>query len=138
MPVKRDLDQYECRHGLGYTSIMAERNGIRAIQLAFVPLAFDGEVHQAKLLNTSAQAKKIKLFPFVKFCFRNAYNDMTNFQRNLNTGEVEVQGSVIYHTTEYRELRNHYAFFSANHPLAGFDTDREAFLGSITDWISPR
>lgn len=82
----------------------------RATQLAFVPLSFDGEVHQVKLQNTSLQTKKIKLFSFVEFCLWNAYDDMTNYQRNLNTGEVEIQDSVIYHKTEYRERRNHYAF----------------------------
>ncbi|WP_068501661.1 GH36-type glycosyl hydrolase domain-containing protein [Paenibacillus kribbensis] len=138
MPVKRKLDQYECRHGLGYTSIMGERNGIRATQLAFVPLSFDGEVHQVKLRNTSPQTKRIKLFSFVEFCLWNAYDDMTNFQRNLSTGEVEVQDSVIYHKTEYRERRNHYAFFSANRPLAGFDTDREAFLGLYNGLDQPQ
>jgi cellobiose phosphorylase len=138
MPVKRKLDQYECRHGLGYTSIMGERNGIRATQLAFVPLSFDGEVHQVKLRNTSPQTKRIKLFSFVEFCLWNAYDDMTNFQRNLSTGEVEIQDSVIYHKTEYRERRNHYAFFSANCPLAGFDTDREAFLGLYNGLDQPQ
>ncbi|MBO3287483.1 glycosyl transferase [Paenibacillus sp. FSL M8-0228] len=138
MPVKRELEQYECRHGLGYTSIMGERNGIRATQLAFVPLSFDGEVHQVKLQNTSLQTKKIKLFSFVEFCLWNAYDDMTNYQRNLNTGEVEIQDSVIYHKTEYRERRNHYAFFSANRPLAGYDTDREAFLGLYNGLDQPQ
>lgn len=138
MPVKRELEQYECRHGLGYTSIMGERSGIRATQLAFVPLSFDGEVHQVKFQNTSLQTKKIKLFSFVEFCLWNAYDDMTNYQRNLNTGEVEIQDSVIYHKTEYRERRNHYAFFSANRPLAGYDTDREAFLGLYNGLDQPQ
>jgi cellobiose phosphorylase len=42
---------------------------------------------------------------------------------------VEVEGSTIYHKTEYRERRNHYAFYSVNCPIDGFDTRREAFLG---------
>ncbi|GIP29827.1 glycosyl transferase [Paenibacillus sp. J23TS9] len=138
MPVKKDLDFYECRHGLGYTRITGERNGIRAEQLAFVPLEYNGEVHQLTLTNTSAAPKKVKLFSFIEFCLWNAYDDMTNFQRNLSTGEVEVKGSVIYHKTEYRERRNHYAFFSVNRELDGFDTDRESFLGPYNGLEAPQ
>jgi len=131
MPMKKELDFYECRHGLGYTKLISERNGIRACELMFVPLNYDGEIKKLTITNTSKEKKNIKLFSFVEFCFWNAYDDMTNFQRNYNIGEVEVEGSVIYHKTEYRERRNHYSFYSVNTHIDGFDTDRDTFLGSI-------
>jgi len=138
MPVKRDLSFYECRHGLGYTSITGERGGVRVNQLAFVPLNYNGEVYKVTVSNTSEQTKNVKLFSFMEFCLWNAYDDMTNFQRNLNIGEVEVKGSVIYHKTEYRERRNHYAFYSVNQEIAGFDTDRESFLGLYNGLDQPQ
>ncbi len=137
MPVKRDLDFYECRHGLGYTSITGSRSGIRVNQLAFVPLGFDGEVHRVSVKNESRHDKSIKLFSFVEFALWEANDDMTNFQRNFSTGEVEVKDSAIYHKTEYRERRNHYAFFSVNRVIAGFDTDRETFLGLYNNFDNP-
>ncbi|MDT8718390.1 glycosyl transferase [Clostridium sp. 19966] len=138
MPVKKDLDFYECRHGIGYTSITGERNGIVANELLFVPLHFNGEVHKVTLKNTTDGDKSIKLFSFVEFCLWNAQDDMSNFQRNFSTGEVEVQGSVIYHKTEYRERRNHYAFYSVNTEIDGFDTDRESFLGLYNNFDCPQ
>ncbi|HEX7057733.1 MAG TPA: glycosyl hydrolase family 65 protein [Bacilli bacterium] len=138
MPVKRELDFYECRHGLGYTAITSERGGIRVRQLAFIPLRTNAEVYQVKVRNTSNAAKKVKLFSFIEFCLWNAYDDMTNFQRNLSTGEVEIKDSVIYHKTEYRERRNHYAFYSVNAPIGGYDTDREAFLGLYNGLDNPQ
>ncbi|MHA7966173.1 GH36-type glycosyl hydrolase domain-containing protein [Paenibacillus sp. CAU 1782] len=137
MPVKRELDFYECRHGLGYTAITGERNGLRVKQLQFVPLGFTGEVHQLTISNVSDAPKEAKLFSFVEFCLWNANDDMTNFQRNLSTGEVEVKGSVIYHKTEYRERRDHYSFFSVNTELDGFDTDRDSFLGAYNGLDTP-
>ncbi|WP_040952586.1 GH36-type glycosyl hydrolase domain-containing protein [Gorillibacterium massiliense] len=137
-PVKRDLDFYECRHGLGYSSITGERNGVRVNQLAFVPLKYNGEVHKLTVSNTSNDIKKVTLFSFVEFCLWNAQDDMTNFQRNFSTGEVEIKGSVIYHKTEYRERRDHYAFFSVNHPIDGFDSDRETFTGLYNGFDSPQ
>lgn len=138
MPVKRDLAFYECRHGLGYTQITGERGGVRVTDLAFVPLGTNAEVHRVKVKNTSDGPKHIRLFSFIEFCLWNAYDDMTNFQRNLSTGEVEVKGSVIYHKTEYRERRNHYAFYSVNAEIAGFDTDRESFLGLYNGLDHPK
>jgi len=138
MPVKRELDFYECRHGLGYTSITGERGGIRVNQFAFVPLGTNAEVYQVKVSNTTSAVKNVKLFSFIEFCLWNAQDDSTNFQRNLSIGEVEVHGSTIYHKTEYRERRDHYAFYSVNAPIDGFDTDRETFLGMFNGLDHPQ
>jgi cellobiose phosphorylase len=137
MPVKRTLDSFECRHGLGYTRITGSRGGVEAEVLYFVPSGETCEIHQVTLRNRSSQKKKLKLFSFVEFCLWNAHDDQTNFQRNFSTGEVEVAGSTIYHKTEYRERRDHYAFYHVNQKLAGFDTDRESFLGLYNGFSEP-
>lgn len=137
-PVKKDLSFYECRHGLGYTQITGERNGIKVSQLAFVPLGFNGEVNRITVKNTSDKNKEISLFSFVEFCLWDANDDSTNFQRNFSTGEVEIDGSVIYHKTEYRERRNHYAFYSVNEKIDGFDTDRDSFIGLYDGFEAPQ
>ncbi len=136
-PVKRSLDRYECRHGLGYTVLTGARNGIEAEVLSLVPLHFQGEVQRVRLRNLSTEPKHFQLFSFVEWCLWNALDDMTNFQRNLSTGEVEIDGAALYHKTEYRERRNHYAFYWVNTPPAGFDTDRERFLGMYNGFEAP-
>ncbi len=136
-PVKADLQNYSCRHGLSYTKISGERNGIKAEALYFIPLGTWAEVQKVTLTNTSKAAKKIKLFSFVEWCLWNAEDDMANFQRNFSTGEVEIQDSVIYHKTEFKERRNHYAFYSVNAPIQGFDTDRETFIGLYNSFDRP-
>ncbi|NLK22098.1 MAG: glycosyl transferase [Epulopiscium sp.] len=138
MPVKKDLDFYECRHGLGYTSLTGERKGIRLNVTSFVPLKYNGEVHKVTIRNNSDKNKNISLFSFVEFCLWDAYDDMTNYQRNLNTGEVEIEGSAIYHKTEYRERRNHYAFYWVNSEIDGYDTDRDSFLGAYNNLDTPQ
>jgi cellobiose phosphorylase len=138
MPVKRALDFYECRHGLGYTHIAGERGQVRVQTTYFVPLGHAAEVHHVTVKNTGKTPKSIKVFSYVEFCLWNAYDDMTNFQRNFSTGEVEVDGSTIYHKTEYRERRNHFAFYHLNAKVSGFDTDRESFLGLYNGMHEPR
>lgn len=137
LPVKNELAKYECRHGLGYTRLYGERNGIGAEVLFLVPLHADCEIHKVRLVNHSETRRDVVLFSFVEFCLWNALDDMTNFQRNFSTGEVEIEGSTIYHKTEYRERRNHFAFYHANTPIAGYDTDRESFLGMYNGFASP-
>jgi cellobiose phosphorylase len=134
LPVKADLDFFEARHGLGYTRITGERGGTRVETLVFVPLGEDAEVQKVTVTNTSAQAKTVTLFTFVEFCLWNAQDDQTNYQRNLSIGEVEVEqdgpyGSAVYHRTEYRERRDHYAVFGVSARADGFDTDRDTFVG---------
>lgn len=136
-PVKSELDAYECRHGLGYSVITSKKNELKAEQLSFVPLKTNCEVHQLSLTNESSEKKSIDLFSYIEFCLWDAYDDMTNFQRNFNTGEVEVEGSAIYHKTEYRERRDHFAFYSVNQDIAGYDTNREDFIGLYNDVSMP-
>ncbi len=137
-PFKTPLDFYECRHGMGYTKITGEKNGLRADLLFFVPVGYRCEVQRLRLTNRTGKQKTFKLFSFTEWCLWNAGTDMENFQRNLSTGEVEVQGSVIYHKTEYRERRDHYAFYGVNASVDGFDTDRESFLGMYNGFDAPQ
>lgn len=129
-PTKTDLDAYECRHGIGYSRFTASKNGVEAGLLTFVPMNDSCEISRLTLTNRCASPKELTLFSYVEWCLWNADDDMKNFQRNLSIGEVEVIGSTIYHKTEYRERRNHYAIYSVNAKTDGFDTSRDAFIGA--------
>ncbi|MBO0694253.1 MAG: hypothetical protein J2P58_15215, partial [Acidimicrobiaceae bacterium] len=136
-PTRTDLDSYECRHGLSYTTITSARRGLEAEILYFVPPGETLEVWRLRLTNLRDERRAISVFSSVEFCLWDAVDDATNFQRNLSTGEVEVEDGVIYHTTEYRERRNHFAYFACSEGPAGFDTQREAFLGPYRGWDRP-
>ncbi len=136
-PVKTELDNYECRHGLGYTKIKGQLNQLHANLIFFVPPGDNVEIQQLTLENSGKEKKKFKLFSFIEWNLWNALDDMTNFQRNFNTGEVEIKDSTLYHKTEYRERRNHFAFYHVNSPIDGFETDRDAFLGEYFGFDRP-
>ena len=137
-PCKTPLDFYECRHGMGYTRITGRKNDVEASVLFFVPLKTWAEVQKLTLKNLSGEVKHLKLFSLEEWCLWNAATDMENFQRNFSTGEVEIEGSTIYHKTEYRERRNHYAFYHVNAEIQGFDTDRESFVGLYNGFDAPQ
>lgn len=137
-PVKTELDSYKCRHGMGYSRFIASKNGIYADLTAFVPLHESCEINRLVLTNKNDTEESLDLTSYVEFCFWNAVDDSTNFQRNLSLGEVEICGSEIYHKTEYRERRNHFAYYTVNAPINGFDTSRDDFLGTYGSIEHPK
>ena len=139
MPAKTELDSYECRHGMGYSVFKGSKNGLTAELTDFVPMGSTCEINKLTLKNTTTDTKEFSVFSYVEFCLWNAMDDMTNFQRNFSTGEVEIHadGSQLFHKTEYRERRNHYAVYAVNAPVAGFDTDRDSFLGAYGENSAP-
>lgn len=137
MPTRHAAEDYLCRHGLGYTCIGSAYQGIHAEVRYFVPLGQSLEIWDLVVHNQSKKQRQVSTFSSVEFCLWDALDDATNYQRNLNIGEVEVDGSTIYHKTEYRERRDHFAFFACSESLSGFDTQREAFLGHCRGWENP-
>ncbi|MBI3748219.1 MAG: hypothetical protein HY262_05180 [Chloroflexi bacterium] len=136
-PTLGDLEDYSCRHGMGYTIIASRHEGIRAEITYFVPPGQTLEVWRARVTNARREPARLSLFGTVEFCLWDAQDDATNFQRNYSIGEVEVEDGVIYHTTEYRERRDHFAYFACSDRSAGFDTSRDAFLGPYRGWDRP-
>ncbi|KFI91844.1 cellobiose-phosphorylase [Bifidobacterium saguini DSM 23967] len=142
LPAKTPLDSYQCRHGIGYTVFEAAKSGIKTTLTAFVPLHTNAEINRFDVTNTTDSAKTVDVTGAVEWCLWNAVDDSTNFQRNLSTGEVEIEqredATLLYHKTEFKERRNHYAFWSVNTPAIGFDTDRATFLGQFNGWDTPQ
>jgi cellobiose phosphorylase len=136
-PVRRQLAEYECRHGLGYTIIRSRFADIEAQIRYFVPLGENLEIWELTVTNHRDRAANLSAFSAIEFCLWDAWDDATNFQRNLSIGQVEVVDEVIYHKTEYRERRNHFAYFACSEKIVGFETQREAFLGAYRGWDAP-
>jgi cellobiose phosphorylase len=136
-PTQHNAEHYSCRHGLGYSIIGSTYHRIAAETLYMVPLGENLEVWHVKITNLRRRTARLSLFSCVEFALWDAQDDGTNFQRNLSTGEVEVERGVIYHKTEYRERRNHFAYFACSGPVSGYDTQRESFLGQGRGWSAP-
>jgi cellobiose phosphorylase len=137
LPCKTPLDDYRCRHGLGYTVFEGTKDDISASLTITVPPGDACELHMVTLKNMSDQQRSLQFYTAVEWCLWDAVDDAQNYQRNLSIGEVEITPSVIYHTSEYRERRNHYAFYGTAAHTHGFDTDRDTFTGRFGGWEQP-
>jgi cellobiose phosphorylase len=136
-PTRHEAEDYRCRHGMGYSIIGSTFKRIKAETIYFVPLGENLEIWRCSITNQRRKSVRLSLFSSVEFCLWDAQDDATNFQRNFSTGEVEIDDGVIYHKTEYRERRNHFAYFACSSKLAGFDTQRASFLGPYHGWDAP-
>jgi cellobiose phosphorylase len=136
-PTQNNLENYTCRHGMGYTIIGSTYAGIHAETCYFVPLGQNLEIWQLTLTNQRLTPVDLSVFSCIEFALWDGLDDQTNFQRNFNIGEVEIEDEVIYHKSEYRERRDHFAYFACSEPLAGYDTQRETFLGPYRGWDRP-
>jgi cellobiose phosphorylase len=136
-PTRHDLEDYTCRHGMGYTLIGSRYSGIAAHTNYFVPLDENLEIWQLTITNQRSKRASLSVFSSVEFCLWDAQDDATNFQRNFSIGQVEVEDGVIYHKTEYRERRDHFAYFACSGKVETFDTQREVFVGPYRDWERP-
>ncbi len=137
-PVQKELDHYSCRQGQGYSIIASDYQGVQVETCYFVPLGENMEVWKTRVTNLRSATAVLDLFAGVEFCLWDAWDDSTNFQRNFSTGEVEVEPGIIYHKTEYRERRNHFAYFACSEQTSGFDTQRDTFLGDCRGWDRPQ
>lgn len=137
MPTKTELDSYECRHGLGYTTFYSSKDDVSASLITFVPINDNCEVTRLTIKNNSSEIKELKIYSVIEWCLWNAVDDSTNFQRNYNIGEVEIENNTIYHKTEYRERRDHYAFYHVNSDISGYETDLDTFVGPYNGWEKP-
>jgi cellobiose phosphorylase len=136
-PTRHKLENYSCRHGMGYSIIGSTYKGIEAHTKYFVPMDENLEIWQLTVTNRRPTRAALSVFSSIEFCLWDAQDDSTNFQRNFSIGQVEIDDGVIYHKTEYRERRDHFAYFACSSELAGFDTQREAFLGPYRGWDNP-
>ena len=138
LPTRTELDRYECRHGMGYTRFVSAKDGLEADLTVFVPVGEACELHDLVLTNETSEVKSVHVWGCMEWCLWNASDDAQNYQRNLNIAESEVEDGIIYHKTEYRERRDHYAYYGVNVPTAGWDTDRNTFLGHMGEWRDPQ
>ncbi|XHR28147.1 MAG: GH36-type glycosyl hydrolase domain-containing protein [Chthoniobacteraceae bacterium] len=138
-PTRTALDRYECRHGMGYSVITGEKNGLEVSVRYFIPVGEKAEVWDVRVRNLGAAEKSVSLWGFVEWCLWDAMDDQSNFQRNFSTGQVEVEANTVFHVTEYRERRDHFAYFSLfGAQASGFEVSRDRFVGVHEGLDAPR
>ena len=131
----RELESYECRHGAAYTRIRSRYQAIAAELLYFVPPGASCEVWQLTVKNLGSQPRRLRSFSYAEFGYFDALTDMTNLDWAAHIVHSRVEEGVVYTSTQFRPET---IFFAASRPPAGFDTDREVFIGRARDLSNPQ
>jgi cellobiose phosphorylase len=133
------LSSYECRHGAGYTKIASTCGGISASLLYFVPPApadetCPCELWVLKVKNLGKKARKLRSFSYVELSFRDTMADQLNLDWCQHILEARVRDGIITSTTRFAPTTN---YFASSAKPAGFETDREIFVGRWRDLSNP-
>ncbi len=142
-PTPKELDFYECRHGMGYTSITTERRGLRGELTYFVPQDDDLEIWLIKLENRTQHTRKLDLFSYVELCLGHALVDLINQpnDQHFNIVSFDEDDSTIYATKNYWVMQRKVSveqpnqgwdrsvFFTTSLPVVGWDGSKDAFIG---------
>ena len=139
LPVKRELDSFEARHGLGYTRITGARGGItRRDACSSSRWARPPRSTKVTLTNTSDRRRELDAVLLRRVLPVERPGRLDQLPAQLFApAKWRSRARAIYHKTEYRERRDHYAVYAVNAPIAGFDTDRETFLGLYNGFGEP-
>jgi cellobiose phosphorylase len=134
-PVQRKLDSYSCRHGMGYTTLTGEYNGIIGEVTYFVPDDKNFEIWHLKLSNMRSVAKKLQIFAYSEFCFWDAILDQQNvdWAQQINQGRYE-DGIITYYP---HHINDNAAFFATGETVSSFDTNLETFIGRYRSESNP-
>ena len=135
-PCKTDVKNYSCTHGLGYSIITSECDGVVATARVFVNNSDPAEIWTITLENKSADAKSLKLFSFAEFQLEGyqRYSDYNSYVYGEKDGNV-----IMCHNDAMEKPHNWFnGFMATDTDPDGFDTSKRAFLGVYGDIRMPK
>ncbi len=151
-PVGKSLEDYQstCRHGTAYTVIESRYSGIRTEATYFVPLGQTFEYWRLRVTNESATPRNLSVFSFCEFTNQwDTFQDQVNLQYSLFIvkGEmledgilrIAIQDNLTTQTeaVSLDDIARHIWVAMTGSPATGFDTSRQAFLGTYGGYHNP-
>lgn len=134
-PVKSNYDAYQCRHGMGYTVISLEKDGIATEVSYFVPIGKKFEVWRLKVQNKSDRKRLVNLFSYAEFCFFDAAKDQQNVDWVQQIGQGIFEDGFIFWNAFMKTWD--FTFMTSSKEPQSFDINRENFVGRYRDLKSP-
>lgn len=150
-PVGKRLDQYKstCRHGTAYTVFETEYAGITSEATYFVPLGQTFEYWRLKVTNNSDRPRRLSTFTYCEFTNNwDTFQDQVNLQYSLFIvkGErvddmlrLSIHDNMATNEPVLKGDRSSHTWMTLiGAPIAGYDTSREAFLGTYGGYHNPQ
>ena len=149
-PVGKPLDVYmcQCRHGMGYTRMLADYDGIHSEAVYYVPLGGSHEVWLLTVSNRSGRKRALTLTGYAEFTNSDSYEqDQVNLQysqfitRTLFDGgriRQQIHGNLDAQDNEVDKKSVIERFFAlTGAPVSSYCGDRAEFLGGYRGYGNP-
>jgi len=148
LPVKKRLDNFKCRHGIGYTVFESEYKRIKTELTIFVPTDANLEIWDLKVSNHSGKDADLSLFTYFEWCLGSSADHHREFHRSFLETEFNENENTMFATKRLWEIplgdRGHwnidyqyYGFLSCNKKIKDYEADKEFFVGQYGDLINP-
>lgn len=132
-PVCKQPEFYEVRHGIGYTNISSQNNGIISSLIYYVAADEPVEIWQMRIRNITDQDRYLSLFSYLEWDFGRPSGNREYDKLFVDTSYDDQLYAIFAKTPD-----SQYAFHSVNHKVSTFTCGREFFLGSYRDASKPR
>lgn len=137
-PVRAAYDSFECRHGIGYTTIESETNGVKAKYKMFVPAGKDPVELWTITLETETE-RNLTVFTYTQISFKymwgfNSYGDMFYRCSEMN----KENNMMVFSKEPFITPHNHQTgFLAADVEINGFDGSKDFFVGTYNTLSDP-
>lgn len=143
VPTLDPYDLYECHVGLGYTCIISEFYGIRTECTIFVPIQDAREIREIKITNKTGKNLELDAISVVEYTHFDAVKQFNNADWLPQTMQSrcirEKDGLLTLIQYAFMRRETNVNFFTSNHPVSSFESDRKRFLGNneYGTWSNP-
>lgn len=148
-PTWAAFDQYECRHGLGYTTFKTAFAGIEAEWTLFCHPRLTAELWRVDLHNTTSRTRRLELSAFLEWCCGVSPSPRREFHKLFIETRFDVEHRAIVARNHMWEVPNErYGHWNTPFPyvsaLATTETvlsaqgDKAAFLGRYQGLAAPQ
>src|SRR5206468_8151852 len=139
-PVQAPPKNWECRHGIGYTTFRGEHSGIHAELTLFVPPGETLEIWSITLTNRTRRVRSLDLFSYFEWNLGPAPDSHREFHRLFIETEYAAAAGALLASKRLSTIAErggqpwnvpwpHVAFHAASPSPAAFDSDKQRFIG---------
>ena len=148
-PCMPDFDEYECRHGMGYTQFTGTLDKIKSKLTMFVPPKDQCEIWLVEIENLDSKKRNISLFTFFEWLLGQWMDSHREFHKLFMETSFNDEHNAITARKRFWDVPNedgeywnagypYIGFHAVSEEPAGYDCDKEVFIGMYGTLESPR
>jgi cellobiose phosphorylase len=148
LPAKKEIENFECRHGFGYSVFSSEYKKIKTELTIFVPSGDNLEIWDLRIINQTGKETDLSVYTYFEWCLGSSSDHHREFHKTFLQTEFDEKLNSIIAAKRLWDIplgdRGHWnidyeylGFFSSNKKVDDYETEKEIFIGQYGDLINP-